>query len=94
MCRTQVSAAIYNSLNSRDTLSWEARSKSGSRNTARATANASIGSDLSRVPDEARLCPINFGGTRTSYCPAVSRLRSRGADGCGTSSRHVAVAFG
>ena len=42
--------------------------------TARATANASIGSDLPRVRADARASAIIFGGTRTTCCPAVEQI--------------------
>ena len=45
---------------------WLATGKSGSRKTARATANASIGSDLPRVRADARVRAIRCGGTRTT----------------------------
>ena len=53
---------------------------------SRATASASIGSDLPRVRAEARAWAINFGGTRTTCWPAVIRSRSSRADRCRQSS--------
>jgi len=47
-----------------------------------------VGSDVSGCPARPGSAPINFGGTCTSSCSAVSRLRSRGADGC---ARHLVV---
>ena len=40
--------------------------RSGSRSAARATANASMGSDLPRLRADLRVNAINFGGTRTT----------------------------
>ena len=58
------------------TSSASRRRRCGSRNAARATASASIGSDLPRIRPLRRCGAISFGGTRTNDSPAASSARS------------------
>ena len=83
---TNDSRRSTSNFNSRDAASCDATGRSGSRRNARATANASIGSDFPRVRADARTIAIIFGGTRTTRWPAVSRSRSSRADRCRQSS--------
>ena len=48
--------------------------------TATESSSASMGSDLPRVRANLRAWFINFGATRTTFCPADSRSRSSRAD--------------
>ncbi|CFD65874.1 Uncharacterised protein [Mycobacterium tuberculosis] len=77
---TRTSRRSVNNFNSRDVSSWVARGRSVSRSTARATASASIGSDLPRLRADLRVWAISLVGTRTTCWPAASRSRSRRAD--------------
>jgi hypothetical protein len=65
------------SFSSHDTGSWKATGKVGSRSTARATASASMGSDLPHSRADARLRAIKCGGHRfTGHGPPASKSRS------------------
>ena len=68
-----------------------ASSATGSRSTpspttARATANASIGSDLPRSLADRRVPAINRGATRTTRSPRATKSRSKRPDTCRQSS--------
>jgi hypothetical protein len=66
--------------------SWPAVGRSGSRSAARATARASIGSDLPRARTAWRAPAISHGGTRSTRSPAASRSRSSRPVTCRQSS--------
>ena len=79
-------AAIHQQLQLAETSSCEAIGRSGSRRNLPRHRQR-----IDRVRLAPRACPrprlaINFGGTRTTCCPALSRSRSNRADRCRQSS--------
>ena len=89
-CPRRSSRRSTRSRSSFDAGSSDATGRLGSRSTARATARASIGSDLPGVREEARARLIRCGGTLTTRRPVASRSRSsRAVSGRQSSTPHT-----